>query len=76
MIRVQESNPPQQSLLPNPPKPLFPLPPQQRSKRMMIRQEQLLPPKPDEPRPHPPHCVADKSLIIVPPKMFTLILYA
>lgn len=56
---------------PNPPNPLLPQPPQppphtSRS-RMMIQQEE--PPRPSLQEHPPPHCVADKSLIILPPKI-------
>lgn len=55
---------------PNPPNPLLPQPPQppphtSRS-RMMIQQEEPRPSLQEHP---PPHCVADKSLIILPPKI-------
>lgn len=60
-----ESNPPHPSLFPHPPQPLLP-PQQQSNNRIMMMQEQL-PPKPEEPHPQPPHCVADKSLMSLPP---------
>ncbi len=53
---------------PKPPNVLIPLPPQppqQRSKRMMIQQEEF--PHPSLQEQPPPHCVADKSLIMLPP---------
>lgn len=51
---------------PIPPPKLPQPPPQQSSKRMMIQQQEE--PHPSLQEHPPPHCVADKSLIGLPPK--------
>lgn len=50
-----------------PPKEFPPHPPQQSRRMMMSQQEEPLPSLQEHP---PPHCVADKSLIVLPPNIF------